>query len=178
MKLSAKVDLTYKIVAIIAAVLAAGKIVYEVQESRMQHARELRWKQANSAQELINGMVSDKLANDALTMLDWNGRVYETSEGEKVQIVMGEVIDALRTNNLAFSPKEIYIRDCIDAFLFRVEGMEQAIDNGLIEFRDVRFPMEYYARALEEYGIMPSLNQFIKEYRYKNAEQFFKRFDQ
>ena len=84
--------------------------------------------------------------------------------------------EALRIKNISFDDKEVYIRDCIDDFLFHVEIMEQAIKNELIEFKDIQFPMEYYADAIIKNDLNTSLNKFITEYKYSNAEHFFLRF--
>lgn len=171
-----QVDIGLKIVGIIGGLLAAFKVLYELQESRRQKAKDLRWNQANSARELINQMLGNELAYNATIMFDWSGREFKISPKEVVTIEFQDVINALRTTDLQFTEKEVFIRDCVDAFLFQVEFIEQAISNGLIEFRDIRFPMEYFIKTINDHKILLPLKEFIQHYKYKNSNIFIGRF--
>lgn len=164
------------LVAIIGGLLAAYKLIVEMKQSRIQRRMDLRWKQANAAREMLNQMLASPLVQDATIMLDWSGREFTIAPNQKATITFEEVQNGLRTDNLIFSAKEVYIRDCADAFLFHVELIEQAIRNELIEFKDVKFPMEYYIATLRKNDLYNAYTQFIKEYDYKNAERFLSRF--
>lgn len=176
MELKDKIEITTHIVAIVGALIAAYKIIAEIKQSRIQRHQDLRWKQSNSARELLKDMLASQLVNDATIMMDWTGREFSISSNTKKTITFEEVAEALRTDNLDFSEKEVYIRDCADAFLFHVELIEQAIRNELIEFRDIKFPMTYYINAMKKNNLYSAYSEFIKEYGYKNSERFLRRF--
>lgn len=165
-----------EIVLIVGGLLTAYKLITEMKQARIQKHMDLRWKQANAAREMLKEMFAAPLVNDATIMLDWSGREFAITPTQKATITFEEVQNALRTDNLIFTAKEVYIRDCADAFLFHVELIEQAIRNELIEFKDIKFPMEYYIATLRKNDLYNAYTQFIKEYDYKNAERFFSRF--
>jgi hypothetical protein len=176
MKPAELITLIAQLVAIVGGLLAAYKLITEMKQSRIQQHLDFRWKQANAAREMLKEMLVSPLVNDATIMLDWSGREFAITPTQKATITFEEVQNALRTDNLIFTSKEAYIRDCADAFLFHVELMEQAIRNELIEFKDIKFPVEYYIAALRKNDLYNAYTQFIKEYDYKNAERFFSRF--
>ena len=171
-----KIDIGFKIVGIIGGLIAAFKVIYELKESRKQKAKDLRWKQTNSARELINQMLSPGLAANATIMFDWTGREFEITANQKEAISFEDVRSSLRITDLEFTDKEVYIRDCVDAFLFEVEFMEQSINNQLIEFSDIKFPMGYFLKVLKKNQIFNPLKVFINEYQYTNSKAFFQRF--
>ena len=164
------------LVAILGGLLAAYKIISEMKQARIQRHMDLRWKQANAAREMLREMLASQLVNDATIMLDWTGREFAITPNQKTTISFEEIQNGLRTDNLQFTSKEVYIRDCADAFLFHVELIEQAIRNELIEFKDIKFPMEYYIAAMRKNDLYNAYTQFIKEYNYKNADRFLSRF--
>jgi hypothetical protein len=177
MDLKDKVELITHTVAIIGGLIAAYKVIVELHQNRIQRHQDLRWKQANAARELINEMLASPLANDATIMMDWTGREFQIKDERITTITFEDVQNGLRTDNLNFTSKEVYIRDCTDAFLFHVELIEQAIKNELIEFKDIKFPMEYYISAMKKNDLYNVYINFIKEYNYKNSERFFSRFN-
>lgn len=170
------IEITAQLVLIGGGLLTAYNLLTEMKQSRIQRHQELRWKQANTAREMLHEMLASKLANDAAIMLDWSYREFTIAAGKNASITFEEVAHALRTNNLRFTDKEMYIRDSADAFLFHVELIEQAIRNELIAFKDIKFPMEYYIAAMRKNDLYNAYYQFIKEYDYKNAERFLSRF--
>jgi hypothetical protein len=171
-----EVEITAKVVAIVGGLIAAFKVIIEMRENRKQRVRELRWKQSNSARELLKEMFSSKFASDASTMFEWTGREFNILDEVKEPITFDDVREALRTYDTFFNDKEIYIRDCVDSFLYYIEIIEQAIKNELIQFADVKFPMDYYVKTLKKNNLIDPLNSFIEQYDYDNAKSFFKRF--
>lgn len=176
MTLANQIQITAQIVAIIGGLIAAYKIITEIKQSRLERHRDLRWKQANSAHGFLKDMLASQMVTDATIMLDWTGRTFNITPDQKATITFQDVQVGLRTDNLNFTEKEVYIRDCADAFLFHVELIEQAIRNDLIEFRDIKFPMTYYVNAMRKNNLYNAYLAFIKEYEYKNAEKFLNRF--
>lgn len=171
------VELLFKVVAIIGGFLAAFKVIYEISEGRKQKVLELRWKKANVAKQMISELMSSEPALNATTMFDWTGREFEIAEDEFEAITFEDVRGALRTQDLSFSDKEVFIRDCVDGFLFQIEFLEQAIQNGLIDFEDVKFPTKYYYSVLKEHKIYDFLMLFAKQYEYSNSVNFFQRYE-
>ena len=176
MELKETIQIVSEIVLIVGGLFATYKIITEMKQARIQRHMDLRWKQANAAREMLSQMLASPLVNDATIMLDWTGREFAIAPNQKATITFEEIQNSLRTDHLVFTAKEVYIRDCADAFLFHVELIEQAIRNELIEFRDIKFPMEYYIAAMRKNNVYNAYNQFIKEYDYKNAERFLARF--
>jgi hypothetical protein len=171
-------DLILKWVGIVGGLLAAANIIFELYKGRIQNERDLRWSQAKTAHELILQLQRDELAGNAMIMFDWDGREYEIALNKRETISWDDLKIAIRTHSgEGYSGKEVFIRDCVDGFLFHVEFMEQSIDNGLIEFRDIKFPMEYYHRVLKDTGLLDPLKEYIRVYKYQNAEDFFNRFE-
>ena len=66
------------VAAIIGALFAVYKGLQEVREGRLQRERELRWKQAAAARELLNELFDWEQAWFALQMLERDGRNFET----------------------------------------------------------------------------------------------------
>jgi hypothetical protein len=157
--------------------VAAFRAVYELREGRKQRQKDLRWKQANTAYSLIKEMLSESDAVNTITMMDWTGREYEITPKVSEVINFEDVRAALRIDNLRFTDKEVYIRDCFDTFLFHIVLFEQAINNGLIGFQDVIFPMKYYLRSIKKLKLEDILNTYMEEYLYHDAMAFFKRFE-
>lgn len=176
MDLKDKIEITTQIVAIAGGLIAAYKIITEIRQSRIQRHQDLRWRQSNSAHQMLKDMLDSQWVCDATVMMDWTEREFSITTEKRKTITFEEVQNALRTDNLNFSDKEVYIRDCADAFLFHVELIEQAIRNEMIEFRDIKFPMTYYINAMKKHNLYNAYLEFIKEYGYKNSERFFKRF--
>jgi hypothetical protein len=72
-----KFELTSKLVAILGGIISAIALILTLQSGTEQRATELRWKQANLARELVENMLSDSKAFDALRMIDWTARMYQ-----------------------------------------------------------------------------------------------------
>lgn len=176
MEFKDQVDLALKIVGIVGGLFAAFRGIYELRETRKQKQRDLRWKQANTAYALIKEMLASQGVNDTITMMDWDGREYEVTPGQKSIIMATDIQPALRITQLQFQPKEMFIRDCFDAFLFHIVIIEHAIRNGLIEFRDVKFPIQYYWTSIQKLELESVLENFMRAYLYHDAKSFFQRF--
>ena len=143
-------DSILKLVGIFGALIAAFKAITELKEGRIQRERDYRWRQSNSAKQLIDEMNNNKFARDATVMIDWQGDGFVTDKMENITINYSDIKAALRVNGKTFTSKEKYIRDCLDSFLHYIEFMEQSINNQLFEYKDVAYPMEYFILKLKE----------------------------
>jgi hypothetical protein len=109
-----------------------------------------------------------------MMMLDWTNRTYKIGENKEVQITQQEVRAALRTDQLEFSEKETYIRDCFDALLDGMQKLEHLISIKLIEENDVEFPMRYSIEELT--GLRTEIERYVAEYHFDKAKHFLNRF--
>ena len=175
MSIQDKFDIVVKSVAVLGGLIAAFRVIYELRQNTRQRQQELRWRQANSAKELINRLEESQLASDAMIMFDWTGREFEIAPKVFEAISFHDVKKALRITNTVFSDKETYIRDCTDAFLFEMEFMEQAIRNDLTQFKDLIFPMKYCIDSMKQHDIYDSFVEFVKEYGYTGSYSFVQR---
>jgi hypothetical protein len=174
-EISKWVDVLSKGVAIPGGLVAVFMAIHQWRQNRILRERDLRWKQATAAKQLIDEMLDDKWAKDATRMLDNSQRKYMVNE-KSTAITEQDVINSLEMADKGSSEKTQYIWDCFDFFLYYVELMEQSINNGLFKFGDVEFPLGYYARKLRETEINAAMLAYMKRFEYKNSIAFFKRF--
>ena len=143
----ARLEWIGKYLAILSALVAMAIGIGQYRRGVSQSIRELEWKQAEMARTLINAMMKDE-GWQAMTMLDWKeGRDYEVTPGTRVRILPREIpvaIEAsLRVNGPKRTETQQFITDRFDRFLFLVSQLQSAVDSGLYERGDVRFPLEW-----------------------------------
>lgn len=161
----------------VGGLIAAFKAIYEVQQNRIQRAKELRWRRANVAKEILDEVFSHHLAQNAGLMLDWSERQrnYEIKEGDRQPVSYSEVVSALgKEQKAVLDDEEIFIRDSFDYFFYFIDRIEHHIRIKLISFEDVDAPLRRYAKKIE---IQRELYEsFMRSHGYELAVEFFKRF--
>jgi hypothetical protein len=164
------------VVAIIGGLIAAFKALHETAENRRMRARELRWKKAQFAKEILDQLDQNKRFRDALTMLDWTGREFEISQGKIEEISWEDLSAALRTwhEPMSFTDKEVYIRDCFDELFDGMNMLEHYLRTELLSFQDVQFPMAYHITKLRERW--SAVDAFLGHYGFQLALAFVNRF--
>lgn len=162
--------------AIGTGIITAVKVIREMKEARRQRAEEMRWRKAELAKSILDKFESDNHIRDAMTMLDWSGREYETAKDIRKTIMWEDLAPALRIHDAQtrFTDKEVYIRDCFDGLFGAMELMEHYLRTKLLDFADVRFPMKYTVDKIRGYHDVVS--KFLKEYGYELAPEFLARF--
>lgn len=149
--------------------VAAFKAIRELKENREQRARELNWKQAAAAKELVDDLQADARANDAMTMLDWSGRRFLVGDKEIV-VTTERMTQALRTDQTdAFQPDEVFIRDCFDHLFFHLDRMGHFVEGGLVRHEDVAYPLQYYVRRMVDFADV--FDSFLAAYGYERARE-------
>ncbi|HYG09476.1 MAG TPA: hypothetical protein VD835_05850 [Pyrinomonadaceae bacterium] len=114
-----------KLVGIIGGLMAAFIGIYQLWQSNVQNGRELRWKQAELAREMVNKMMDDE-GWKAMEMMDWEdeGREYEIN-GQKEKINVGGVYAALEKSES--TDRDRHIIDRLDRTFFLVSQLEAAV---------------------------------------------------
>jgi hypothetical protein len=170
-----RLESTAKLVAIFGGLIAVFTGLYQFGQGNVQSARELRWKQAEMAREMVNKMVSDD-GWKAMEMMDWDdeGRDYEIN-GHKEKVNAAAVYTALEKSES--TDKDRYIIDRLDRAFFLVSQLESAVRSELVRIEDVRFPLSWYAAKR-----MCPRKQLFEAYMRENAApetlQFFERLDE
>ena len=169
-------EVTAKVVAILGGIISAIALVVTLQSSTEQRASELRWKQANLAMELVDTMLSDSQAFDALRMIDWYDRTYQISVDEEAVISSEDVRYSLDVqNNDNLSPSGVFVRESFDRLFYHMGRMERSVRTELIKFDDVRSPLGYYAQILcNEYKAV--LTPYTTQLRVDDAQKLLDRF--
>jgi hypothetical protein len=163
-------------VAVVGGLIAAFKALDETRENRRQRVRELRWRKAELAREIIGKLHASKRFHDALVMVDWTGRDYEVSPGNVKEIKWEDLPAALRLweEPISFDEKEVYIRDCFDELFDGLNLLEHYLRTDLLDFKDVEFPMAYYIGKVVERG--DDIAGLMNHYGYRLAKAFIERF--
>lgn len=164
-----------KLIGIIGGLIAVFTGIYQLGQGTAQNARELRWKQAELAREMVTKMLADD-GWKAMEMMDWEdeGREYEIN-GQKEKVNANTVYAALEKRES--TDKDRYIIDRLDRTFFLVSQLESAVRSDLVKFEDVRFPLSWYAAKR-----MCPRKQLFESYMKENAApetlQFFQRLDE
>ena len=164
-----------KFVGIMGGLIAAFVGVYQLWQGNVQSGRELRWKQAELAREMVNKMMADE-GWKAMEMMDWEdeGRLYEIN-GRKEKVNVNAVYAALEKNES--DDKDRHIIDRLDRAFFLVSQLEAAVRSDLVRIEDVRFPLSWYAAKR-----MCPRKQLFEDYMRENAApetlQFFQRLEE
>ena len=143
----------------------------ELEQSKLQ----LRWKQAEAAKKILDEMHSDKNAVAAMKMLDWNDVEFEVAPGKNEVIWEKDYVKALRTNNLTFTDKEMFIRNSFDSLFYYMAMMEHYIKTDLILLEDVRFPLDYYLKIIKRHH--DAFENFLTHYEQDRTASFIKRIE-
>jgi hypothetical protein len=132
-----------KLVGIIGGLIAVFTGIYQLSQTNIQSARDLRWKQAEVAREMITKMLADE-GWKGMEMLDWEdeGREYEIN-GQKEKVNAAAVYAALEKSES--TDKDRYIIDRLDRAFFLVSQLESAVRSDLVRIEDVRYPVSWYA---------------------------------
>lgn len=126
--------------------------------------------------ELVDAMLSDAQAFDAMRMIDWDARPYPIGAGRHELIASGAVRDALDVgNNARLSPAGVYVRESFDRLFHHMGKIERALRSGLVTIEDVQSPFTYYVPILtRKYGDV--LGPYMKQLGSDDAAQLLRRF--
>jgi hypothetical protein len=168
---------TVTVIAIVGGAIAAYKAIHEMRMATQQRHQELRWKRAQAAKEVLHDIHSDHRASAAVTMLDWTdgSHDYEIGDGKRVLISYKDVKKAMTEDSAKCKdPRDIYIRDCFDWFLYHIDRVEHYIDTHYIDFIDVQTVFRAYALKLLK--DLPVYELMIETRGYSGCVQFLNRY--
>jgi hypothetical protein len=155
------------VIAILGGAVAAIRALYELRQNRY-------WKQTEAAKKLIDNIYADQPAQNAMEMLDWGNADFKDVDGNLFVINESDLVKALRITNLRFDDKEKFIRDCFDCFFYHIAILEHSIQRKLIQFADIRFPIDYYVNKMSQNPAV--FRGFDLEYGYEKVVAFLERF--
>ena len=170
-------EIASKSIAITGGILSAIALIITLNGTSVQRARELRWNQAKLAMSFTDAMLDDAQAFDALRMIDWDRRTYLIGGNQPVVIAAENVHHALDTgSNDSLSAGDTYVRESFDRLFYHLGKTERALRSNLIEFADVRSPIDYYTPVLmDRYGDV--LIPYMRQLGDCDAMNFLHRFD-
>ena len=178
------IQVTTWIVASLGGVIAAFKAINEMVAQRKlregeknQREQEYRWRQAALAKEILSEIFSSEECIFTMQMLDWNNRVYEIAPGKFEFVTREEILHALRVDNIEFTTKEAFVRDCFDQYLDGFQMLEHYIRINLIHFEDIKYPIEYWVEEMSNRHLRDVVERYMYEYRFFNAINFLNRFN-
>lgn len=174
-KKASRVESFAKTLGIIGALIAAFSGVNQLYQSNVNSRRELRWRQASTAREMIGKMLADD-SWQAMEMMDWEdeGREYDI-RGQKQKINAAAVYAALERDES--DDRDRYIIDKLDRSFFLISQLETAVRSELVRVEDVRYPASWYAAKR-----MCPRKKLFEDYMRENAApetlQFFERLEE
>lgn len=162
-------------IAILGGLVAAFRALWAARQSRILRREELSWRKAELARKILSELRADSRIQNALQMLDWTGRDYQIASDQWKPVTWDEMVNALRiTDIMTFDDKDAFVRDCFDSLFDALEQVEHYLRTGLLEFRDVEFPLEYHVEKLRDFE--NAVRPFMKQYGYDLALAFVDRF--
>ena len=151
-----------------------------------EQRRKREWDQTQVAREINEKFLADAGAQQALGLVDCDGddcTLSDTSDKESVKkykydLNAREDVYALRIDPNVSAEKDVFLRDCFDAWFYWMAVMEQYLRNGLIRQQDIAFPSDYYLRNLRgDSALNEACIKYVTHYQLSpNVFAFMKRF--
>src|SRR6476659_5137745 len=89
------VEIGVWVVAILLGVGIALLVRRDFASSRRLRVEDLRWRRASGARDALARIDADRACRDALAMLEWAGSRFEVSPGNRQEIRLDDVAQAL-----------------------------------------------------------------------------------
>jgi hypothetical protein len=173
-------DVILSIATVLIAAGAAWKALLEFKLNRIQRMEDLRWKQAEAAKKLIDEWLTDEEAYDFCKMLEYENRVFINENGDRFSVNNDLITSALTTEdeniNIPHEVNRRFVRDCLDAFLYFTELMQQGLQSNLYLLENLKFPLGYYVKKMKEVKLYQSINEYAKRYGYDDSIKLLSNF--
>ena len=154
------------------------------QLSEQQRNRE--WEQTKIAREINEQFMDDPEARQATALIDSDGDSYTMKDVKTSDIPYSydfekrEDVHALRIDDKEpiVDKKDVFLRTCFDSWFYWMAAMEQYLQNGLIQEKDMAFPSDYYLRYLrQDEDLFNACWKYIHHYKLSpNIAKFMARF--
>ncbi len=147
-----QVQIAFWLVGIVGTLIAAYRAIAELRLGRLQRFKELRWRKASAAREILDVIHRHPLACAAVTMMDWSGSSHTFEvPGGAVTIRFAEALEALSLPAEApHTTTQTFICDSFDWFFYYLDQIEHYIRIELIDFSDVASPLKPYVLKLRQ----------------------------
>lgn len=150
-----------KLTQIISYAIAVPVAAFSVWKHFAETSEKRIWEKAKFARDMVADLDKNEKALAATYMLgEFENRKYQIDDSKtKVVVTQEDVRKALSKELLEPSPKQEFIRDCFDNFLFHLEQWLLASKHGLVEESQLR-PLLLTLLA----GIQQTTGQAVKGY--------------
>jgi len=125
---------------------------------------------AERVKGMIDEIINDKEAGQALLMIEPEARLYQI-HGHERRLYHEQAMEALMTN--VPDDDQIYIRDCFDKLFYLLDRVEKQMVGGLVRFEDLETPLTYYARLMA--GDSWIYRSYLHRTGYGDLDGFFMR---
>lgn len=140
-----------------ATTLAGGAIAVflalrQYADANRTRKEDLRWRQAERADDLLDQILNNPRVVNAFLLLDWDG-------AKKFPFVNGDQAETITATwqeqdhdlaNASGTIREMLVRESFDALHEAFERLEHAISIGAVVFSDVARPFHYYVKKIEQ----------------------------
>jgi hypothetical protein len=171
-----QVQIAFWLVGIVGTLVAAYRAITELRLGRLQRFKELRWRKASAAREILDVIHRHPLACAAVTMMDWSesAHTFEVA-GTTVAIGFAEAVAALSLSPGApHTPTQTFVCDSFDWFFYYLDQIEHYIRIELIDFSDVAAPLKPYVVKLRENRTV--CDPFLEAHSYELIPAFVARY--
>jgi hypothetical protein len=148
----------------------------QYQSANKTRREDLRWRQAERADDLLDQILSNPNVVNAFRLLDWNGakRFPYTNgdESKPIEVTWAEQDEDLKNSSGTF--REMFVRESFDALYESLERVEHAITIGVVAFEDVAQPFRYYVTKIGQRK--EAFTAFQKRWGYDMAKRFIERY--
>lgn len=132
-----------------------------------QRSRELKWRQAEAAWQLLDKVFEDQVALLAFELIDGERDTVDVPGKGPVAVSRDVMLSALRPTDETPTGAEPMIRYAFNSALYAMDRLESAIISGYVREEDIVSPTAYYARLF--HGVWPELVPYAESAGYYRA---------
>lgn len=150
-----------------------------------KYMQEQTWRRQQFATSLIKDFVAKPQNQKAMIMVDWVRPVelHPERDGKaRFEMVTSELlINALRTEHLAFDESEMKVRDVFDSFFTDLAEFDAHITSGLLRAEQIAPYLNYWAKQMTGHGSMGrddvwwQMKKYLECYDYQSVINLFYR---
>lgn len=147
----------------------------EAQENRQQREKDLRWRKAQIGYELVEKMLKDHAAWQAMEIIDWPDLDIALPGGQRLQVTNTLLGQALRPVREQCTPDQKLIRDAFDALFYHMARLEKSVAIELTTLEDVSLPIAYYIEQMAQRRSL--FEDYMKAFSHTGALALADRFE-